>query len=234
MGGMVKAIGSGAVDVKTQATLARNLEKDLGESLPRPLRQLAKVGAKGHCARNSFRDFAKRLRNWRNLNLDLMYMDLPVVVKKEVKWVKWPFLPPHHVANSIWRGSRAFFEHLFAAKEGGYVPLWAALGDSEYGAQLPAVRDPYTQPWRIGYRVHGDAFRCFRNSKVFALQWRATQAKGNPWTSRLLFTLLPWHLCVKVHTDNTLRQAVEHMCRMLNILHSGIGPSQVPPPAFLL
>ena len=163
-----------------------------------------------------------------------MSMRLPVWQNKKHAWVKWPCIPPHHLVNAMHAGSTAFFEQTFGATEGVHVPLWAAFGKTKWGQGLPAVQDPYTQPWRIGYRVHGDGFRCFKNTKMMALSWRATSARGCPWWSRHLFTLIPWCMCIKTQRGamakhNTLRCALRHMTRLLNVLETGLGPTVLPP-----
>ena len=135
--------------------MAQALISDIGDAAPTVLQQIAKF----QCKKNSFPDVSRKLRNWRGLNLDLMEMDLPMKVKKTVVWMKWPCIPPHHFANSCWRGSRAFFEKVFATKQGSYVPFWTALGKTEFGQALPAVQCVDSQDWRIASRIHGDGFQ---------------------------------------------------------------------------
>ena len=157
--------------------------------------------------------------------LDLMTLQLPVrnPKTKDIEYRKWQFLPPRHVAIAIWPGSPAFFLHVPCTK-GGLSLLWEGMAKADWAAKLPAVLDGPGQRWRIGYRIHGDGFQCYKNSKCFALQWKATSAKGGPYTSRNLFTLIPCHFMVKTRDHNTLLSAVEHMCRMFNLMHEGLGP----------
>ncbi len=83
LGQIIKGIGSGTLEAKKQAFIAQAWTEDLGADTPEPMQNLARLGNAGRCAQNTFRDIRRKLHNRRNLNLDIMYMRLPVVLKKK-------------------------------------------------------------------------------------------------------------------------------------------------------
>ena len=57
---------------------------------------------------------------------------------------------------------------------------------------------------------------------------------GNPFLTRLLFTLMPMGLMIEDQVGrraqfNTLRHALQHLTWFLNILYQGVGPLELPP-----
>ncbi len=112
------------------------------------------------------------------------------------------------------------------------MQVWNALGRAEWG-NLEFLEGEENHAFRIAYRIHGDAFRAFNNQKMMALSWKASSGKGDSWKTRLLFTLVPSHMMVKKQRGpqgrfNTLAWALRYFADMLNILHTGVMPGELP------
>ncbi len=80
------------LEAKKQAFIAQAWQEDLGDDTPEPMQNLARLGNGGRSAQNTFRDISRKLQNWRNVNPDIMYMRLPIVLNKKQTWVKFPFI----------------------------------------------------------------------------------------------------------------------------------------------
>ena len=226
-------LGRGKTSVVSELTRAVAFEKDMGDALPSGVKNMASIN-RAH--KNAFRDISRKLGHWRGFELDLQYIDLPIRSKNnKLMWVQWPVIPPHHLAAAIWHASPQHFEAVFSCgTPGSYIDVWSAMAQTDWGRELPQVRDHFSWPWRIAFRLHGDAFRCFKQQKIMGLQWKASTSMGNPWLTRLLFTLIPVELMIKATRGrnaqfNTLWHALRYFSWFMNVLYGGTGPLELPP-----
>ena len=148
---------------------------------------------------NIARDFARRTRAWRGVDLSLSWTMLPLIpLKKEgkkqgdVAWQKWPIIHPGQLINATYRGSRKRFEKVFHARPGACNQVWDAIGKTPWGAHHPVQKlQPEQREKAMGYVLHGDCFRHYKRQKMCAVSMRSFLAKGCPWSSRNLLILLP-------------------------------------------
>ncbi len=138
------------------------------------------------------------------------------------------------LVNATWKGSPSLFAEVFQTEPGNYDAIWEAVGKTPWGRELPGYLDAAGRDHRIAYRIHGDGFRVYRNQKMMALGMKATSAMGDPWKTRLLFTLIPLDIMITAQTgpkakSHTLYHALKVYGQMLNILHEGRVPRELPP-----
>ncbi len=236
-------VAQGRADIAPEQVRAQALRTDLQARCPDadlsnwPTLELARLGCSGKFPGNTFRDFLRVLGPaWRGLRCPLYKMQLPIWVQDEVRLVDWPCIAPHVLAHELFAGSTSYFEEVFppaGAAGGECARFWQAMGQAPWAKDLPQVTDKENQDRRIPYRIHGDAFRAYKRQRIVALTWRAAASEGDSWRTRLLFTLIPKRLMVHEQRGglaqwNTLTWCLRHFARLLNILHIGSFPEQLP------
>ncbi len=235
------AVAQGRADIVPEQLRAEALLTDLRARCPEadlsnwPTLELARIGCNGKFPGNSFRDFLRVLGPaWRGLRCPLYTMRLPIWVKDDVRIVDWPCIAPHILAHELFSGSPS--EDVFppaGAAGGECARFWQAMRQAPWAKELPQVTDVQNQDRRIPYRIHGDAFRAYKRQRIVALTWRAAASQGDSWRTRLLFTLIPKRLMVHEQSGglsqwNTLTWCLRHFARLLNILHIGTFPDNLP------
>ena len=158
----------------------------------------------------------------------MTYIWLTVKIgRHRTKRIRWPVVLPHHLISAMWEFGPAAMEKSFPMTQGSFKPLWDSIGAEDWSTHHPCRLHPHLRPWALGYRIHGDGFRCFQKRKALALGWSAAGASGNGLGTYMFYTVIPTGFLLKKKGRNlTMNTLVETMVDSFNCLADGIWPTK--------